>query len=126
MAQPATTIDSPSLHGAATETSSAAVKAWRRVVNKARDYGRVAITSHGEVDVVLLSLRELERVEGEIQTLRARVKALQEELSPVNALRENFLARMRERDPEQMNAALRAASANPVRLRGRLKPGERY
>lgn len=126
MAQLVSTDQIPSLRGVASETASAAVKGWRRVVNKARDQGRVAITSHGEVDVVLLSVRELERLEERIRSLRARIDALEAEHSPVTALRESFLTRLRERDPEQVNAVLRAASAHPVRLRGRLKPGERY
>lgn len=125
MAQP-TLTERPSLRDAPTETASAAVKGWKRVVNLARDRGRVAITSHGEVDVVLVSLRELDRLEERIQSLSARIKVLEVEHSPVSTLRESFLARLRTRDPAETNARLEAASSTPVRLRGRLKPGERY
>lgn len=119
-------LKTPSLVDAGQATSTEVQKGWRRVLTVVRERGRVAVTNHGDVEAVVVSRQELERLDREIVELRAQVRTLSGDASPVDQLRERFLERLHRRDEGDFNARLRTAAKSPVKLGGRLKVGDRY
>lgn len=119
-------IDTPSLQGAPQATSTQVQKTWRRVLSMVRSSGRVVVTNHGDVEAVVVSRQELERLDREIGELRDRVRTLTGETPSVDQLREQFLERLGKRDEAEFSDRLRAAGRSRVDLDGRLKVGDRF
>lgn len=119
-------VETPTVRAARRASSTEVQKNWREYMVEARDRGAVAVTVHGDVEVVVVSVREIERMDREISELRATVGRLTAENSPVQALRERFLDRLRSRDAASFNASVDRMTSTPVRLGGRLKVGDRF
>lgn len=119
-------VDTPSLRDAPRATSTQVQKTWRRVLSMVRSSGRVVVTNHGDVEAVVVSRQELERLDREIGELRARVQKLTGDAPSVDRLREQFLQRLAERDEGAFSERLRTAARTPVDLGARLKAGDRY
>lgn len=119
-------VDTPSLRDAPQATSTQVQKTWRRVLSMVRSSGRVVVTNHGDVEAVVVSRQELERLDREIGELRARVQKLTGDAPSVGRLREQFLQRLTERDEGAFSERLRTAARTPVDLGARLKAGDRY
>lgn len=118
-----TLISKPPVQASATDVQ----KRWRRVLSDVRQSGCVVIKNHGDVEAVVFSPVEAERLQAELVELRARVQELDRAApSPVEQLRERFRARIGQRDEAAFSGRLRAAASKPVNLGGRLKVGDRY
>ena len=118
------TVDNPLMRDAPQATATQVQKTWRRVLSMVRSSGRVVVTNHGDVEAVVVSRDELERLDREIVDLRERVRALTEGPS-VDVLREQFLQRLATRDDTDFGNRLRTAGRTRVDLDGRLKVGDR-
>lgn len=119
-------VHTPSLRDAPRATSTQVQKTWRRVLSMVRASGRVVVTNHGDVEAVVVSRQELERLDREIGELRERVQKLTGDAPSVDQLREQFLARLASRDEAQFSDRLRTAARTRVSLDGRLKAGDRF
>lgn len=119
-------IERPPLSAAPQATSTQVQKTWRRVLSMVRSSGRVVVTNHGDVEAVVVSRQELERLDREIGELRERVRQLTGEAPSVDRLREQFLARLGSRDEAGFNDRLRIAARTRVSLDGQLKVDDRF
>ena len=119
-------VDTPSLRDAPQATSTQVQKTWRRVLSMVRSSGRVVVTNHGDVEAVVVSRQELERLDHEIGELRERVRKLTGGAPSVDQLREQFLERLGSRDEAAFSDRLRTAGRTRVALEGRLKAGDRF
>jgi PHD/YefM family antitoxin component YafN of YafNO toxin-antitoxin module len=119
-------VDTPSLRDAPQATSTQVQKTWRRVLSMVRSSGRVVVTNHGDVEAVVVSRQELERLDHEIGELRERVRKLTGGAPSVDQLHEQFLERLGSRDEAAFSDRLRTAGRTRVALEGRLKAGDRF
>ena len=119
-------VDTPSLRDAPQATSTQVQKGWRRVLSLVRSSGRVVVTNHGDVEAVVVSRQELERLDREIGELRERVRKLTGDAPSMDQLREQFLQRMASRDEAKFSDRLRDAGRSRVSLTGRLKVDDRF
>ncbi|GAB2507706.1 hypothetical protein [Lysobacter humi (ex Lee et al. 2017)] len=119
-------VDTPSLRDVPQATSTQVQKTWRRVLSMVRSSGRVVVTNHGDVEAVVVSRQELERLDREIGELRERVQKLTGDVPSVDRLREQFLERLATRDESEFGDRLRNAARTRVDLGGRLKAGDRF
>ena len=85
-----------------------------------------ALSGPGDVEAVVVSRQELERLDREIGELRERVQKLTGDAPSVDRLREQFLERLAMRDEPEFGGRLRTAARMPVDLKGRLKVGDRF
>lgn len=108
----------------ASTTASELQKGWRGVVKLVRAEGRVAVTNHGDPEVVVLSLGEYERLHGLERELAGLAGGTP--LSPVEELTRRFKARMASRDPAAFDRRLDEAAATPARPGGRLRVDDRF
>lgn len=118
-------VDTPSLRDAPQATSTQVQKTWRRVLSMVRSSGRVVVTNHGDVEAVVVSRQELERLDREIGELRERVQKLTG-VPSADRLREQFLQRLATRDEPEFSDRLRTAARTPVDPEGSLKVGDRF
>lgn len=119
-------VDTSSLRDAPQATSTQVQKTWRRVLSMVRASGRVVVTNHGDVEAVVVSRQELERLDREIGELRERVQQLAGDTPSVDRLRKQFLHRLANRDEAHFSDRLRTAAQTRVSLDGRLKAGDRF
>lgn len=114
--------------GLETMTSTLAQNGWKKLVNTVRRGPGVAITSHGAVEIVVISRDRAEELEQTIAQLKATIARLDVEgpAARVEALRQRFKERLEARDEDQMRRAIDAAAEGTTRLDGQLHVDDRY
>ena len=122
--------DHPVLSGLEMMTATKAQNGWRSLVNSVRRGPGVAITSHGDVELVVISRERAEQLEATIFELKVAIAAGGRDgnapAARVEALRQRFMERLKSRDEDQMRRSIRAAAEDTTRLDGQLHVDDRY
>lgn len=103
-----------------TTASDVKNQGWRAVTKRAHSQGIIAVTSHGEVDVVVLSRDMYVSIMGQLR------KHQNSKAAELDALRKRFGERLASLRSGDAGDRLRAAMARPAALGGSVKAGNGY
>lgn len=122
--------DHPVLSGLQRMTATDVLNRWGALVKTVNRGPGVAITSHGDVELVVISRERAEELERTIFTLKAAIAAAGSDpdnpAAGVEALRQRFLERLQGRDEDQVRRSIRAAAEDTIRLDGQLHVDDRF
>lgn len=93
---------------------------WKGVMRSLSGVGQLVVTNHNEPEAVILSTQEYDRL---IKAAHSASKALND---PLQALRDQFDARLASLDAPDAGNRLRDLMNKPAALDGKVKAGKTY